>query len=101
MDLLLYLLQLSMGRSGALGLLLSAGGDHKIRLGSTGWSPLFVGAWNGHQDVVSALLKAGADVDSATTSGHLDVPAGSTPLSVAALRGHREVEVLLRAHGAK
>jgi len=61
-----------------------------------GWSPLFVAAWAGHASAVACLLAHGADKTVATTSEHLGISAGSTPLSVAVAKGQSEVAALLR-----
>ena len=68
-----------------------------VALGMTGngWSPLFVASWSGHAAVVAELLAHSADPAAATAQDHLEVPAGSTALSVAQLKGHSEVAALL------
>ena len=62
-----------------------------------GWTPLFVAAWAGKDDVVGVLLRAAANPTAETTSEHLGIPAGSTPISVAQVQGHVEVVRLLEA----
>ena len=51
----------------------------------------------GKAAVVAELLeRQAADPATATTSEHLGIPAGSTALSVAELKGHDDVAALLR-----
>merc|ERR1719233_2408325 len=89
---------------------------------------LIKAASNGHNDIVTALLEHGADIDAATTSygtgitalghaaehGHTDVVStlldngasaenkegNDTPLMLAAQKGHKEIVSLLLKHGA-
>ena len=49
---------------------------------------------NGHKDVVSMLLDAGAQVDAKDNSG-------STALMIASWNGHKDVVEVLKKHGAK
>ena len=72
------------------------GAGLSVCMADDGWSPLFVAAWSGHAAVVAELLRHGADPSAATAQEHLEVPAGSTALSVAHLKGHRGVVGLLR-----
>ena len=67
----------------------------------TRWSPLFVAAWAGHLHVVEELLKHGPDASTASAKDHLEVPAGSTALSVALLKGHDDMAALLGAYSKK
>ena len=67
-----------------------------LEMQAAGWSPLFVAAWSGHAEVVAELLQHGADRSIATAQEHLEIPAGSTALSVAQLKGHQDVVDLLR-----
>ena len=77
--------------------LLSFGADWTISMRGNGWSPLFVASWAGKAAVVTELLaRQAADPATATTSEHLGIPAGSTALSVAELKGHDDVAALLR-----
>ena len=48
------------------------------------------------QVVAELLARQAADPAAVTTSDHLWIPAGSTALSVAELKGHGEVAALLR-----
>ena len=51
----------------------------------------------GKAAVVAELLeRQAADPATVTTSEHLEIPAGSTALSVAELKGHDDVAALLR-----
>ena len=65
-----------------------------------GLTPLLVAAKSGNTVLVEELLARGADQDRRTTIAHLDIPAGSTALSVAELRGHEEVAAVLRKANA-
>ena len=56
-------------------------------------TPLYVAAQNGHTHVVMELIKAGADVNQATS-------AGATPLFIAACNGHDGIVALLIQAGA-
>ena len=77
--------------------LLDKGADWSIGMRDNGWSPLFVASWAGKAAVVAELLaRQAADPATVTTSDHLEIPAGSTALSVAELKGHGEVAALLR-----
>ena len=51
----------------------------------TAATPLWIAASESHKGVVEELIKAGADVDKATTDD------GTTPLHIAASEGHKEV----------
>ena len=85
------------GHEGVVRLLLEKGADWTIGMRDNGWSPLFVASWAGKAAVVAELLeRQAADPATATTSEHLDIPAGSTALSVAELKGHDDVAALLR-----
>ena len=55
---------------------------------------LYSAAQNGYTEKVSALIKAGADVNAATRVG------GSTPLAIAAQNGHTEIVFALLKAGA-
>ena len=68
-----------------------------MRTRQIGQTPLFVAAWAGKDDVVGVLLRAAANPTAETTSEHLGIPAGSTPISVAQAQGHVEVVRLLEA----
>jgi len=76
--------------------LVDAGADLSICMAGNGWSPLFVAAWSGHAAVVAELLQHAPDRSAATTQDHLEIPAGSTALSVAQHKGHQDVVELLR-----
>ncbi|CAK9005149.1 unnamed protein product [Durusdinium trenchii] len=74
--------------------------DHFIQDGIP-WTPLHLACWNGHEDVVNALLKAsgGSDLDfvgKETAPVPMwrpasSISAGASPLHLAALRGHPQV----------
>jgi len=76
--------------------LVGAGADIPICMGGNGLSPLFVAAWSGHAAVVAELLQHAPGRSAATTQDHLEIPAGSTALSVAQQQGHQGVVELLR-----
>ena len=77
-------------------LLLDKGADWTVGMRDNGWSPLFVASWAGNAAAVAELLgRQAADPATATTRGHLDIPAGSTALSVAELKSHDDVAALL------
>ena len=61
-----------------------------VCMNGNGWSPLIVAAWSGHAAVVAELIKCGADPSTSTTQEHLGIPQGSTALSVAQGKGHKE-----------
>jgi ankyrin repeat protein len=86
-----------MGHVDVIDLLLSGGANLEQGIRS-GWSPLFVAAWSGHVGAANLLLEAGANNGVAATAAHLDVAAGSTPLTSATDMGHSAVEAAL--HGA-
>ena len=84
------------GDKGVVRLLLEKGADWTVGLRDNGWSPLFVASWAGKAVVVAELLaQQAADPAAVTTSDHLEIPAGSTALSVAELKDHGEVAALL------
>lgn len=57
-----------------------------------GWSALHIAAWNNYADICDLLLTSGADVN-------LVGPGSSSPLSLAAQRGHTAIiKQLLQAH---
>ena len=56
-------------------------------------TPLYFAAEKGHTHVVMELIKAGADVNQATSEGF-------TPLYIAAYRGHEGIVALLIQAGA-
>ena len=68
-----------------------------------GWTPLLMASWQGHTPTVIALLALGADPSIATTRATPDIPAGSTPLSIAQAKGHADVVHVLsgKAKSAK
>lgn len=90
MDALALLLSLGCGSEGAP---------------SCAWPPLVAAAHGGHAGCVAVLLAHGADptqVTRAERSDAPDVPAGTSPLAVAGLRGHSSVvDVLLKASRAR
>src|SRR5215467_1841193 len=64
---------------------------------SDGSTPLHCATWKGHQEVVSVLLKAGADVNAQNTNDHW----GTTPLHAAAHANQAAIAQLLIDHGAQ
>ena len=102
------------GHVSALQVLLYAGADLSTR-DVIEWSPLMVAAWAGQTEVVlflsmslscisiklsaqavALLLSCGADPNDVSAAAFEDVPAGSTPLAVALLKGHTSVAALLQ-----
>ncbi len=59
-------------------------------------TPLHCAVWKGHQQVVEALLKAGADVNAHNENDHW----GTTPLHAAAHANQAAIAQLLIDHGA-
>ena len=71
-------------------LLIKAGAP--LEVAGDGFTPLLVASFEGHSDVMSALIKAGVNPNTCNSR------TGETPLYVAALKGHvKAVRVLLRA----
>eukprot|EP00729_Bicosta_minor_P012546 gene12546-biopygen3295 len=62
--------------------------------GDPTFPPVWLAAWAGHVDVVTALVASNADVNQATTDD------GTTPVYIAAAKGHVEVVELLVASNA-
>ena len=83
------------GHTSVVRKLLNESCDATVGMRDNGWSPLFVASWSGHADVVKELLAYSADPTVQTTAEHLEVPAGSTALSVAELEGHKNVVAVL------
>src|SRR5436309_768088 len=72
-------------------LLLNSRADVNARTRINGVTPLFMAARNGNPEVIEALLKAGADIQSRST-------VGTTPLMMAAASGSTDaVRILLNA----
>ena len=88
-----------LGHVDVVRLLIRRGADLETPMHGIGWTPLFVAAWAGNDSVVGVLLRAGANPTAETTVEHLEIPAGSTPLSVAEHQGHAEIARLLEARG--
>jgi ankyrin repeat protein len=63
---------------------------------SDGSTPLHCATWKGHQNVVAALLEAGADVNAVNQNEHY----GTTPLHAAAHANQAAIAKLLLDHGA-
>ena len=83
------------GHTSVVRKLLNESCDATVGMRDNGWSPLFVASWSGHADVVKELLAYSADPTILMTAEHLEVPAGSTALSVAELKGHKNVVAVL------
>lgn len=81
------------GNNKMVALLIEAGADVNAK-DSSGIAPLDEAAFNGNVIVADSLLNAGADVN--TVGGRHN----STPLHIAAYRGHVGMVKLLLAHGA-
>ncbi|MFI6984063.1 SMI1/KNR4 family protein [Embleya sp. NPDC050154] len=75
--------------------LLRAGADPNVPR-PDGWTPLMLAAHGGDIEVVEALLAAGADVLAVKGTGNRRTHA----LHIAGVRHHRDIEALLRKHGA-
>ena len=78
-----------------------AGADLSTCIAGNGWSTLINTAYVGHVEIIRLLLEAGAVREHTSVGECLDIPAGSTALSVAQLKGHHEVVRVLREAGAK
>ena len=63
---------------------------------SDGSTPLHCATWKGHQNVVTALLAAGADVNAVNQNEHW----GTTPLHAAAHANQAAIAKMLLDHGA-
>ncbi len=74
--------------------------NQQLEVGAHVVSPLFVAVYGRHQEIVSALLQAGADVDVGVHEGNSDLPSGTTPLIVATQRGDEGIVRLLIDAGA-
>jgi hypothetical protein len=61
-----------------------------------GSTPLHCAVWKGHEQMVEALLEAGADVNAHNENDHW----GTTPLHAAAHANQAAIAQLLIAHGA-
>jgi ankyrin repeat protein len=68
-------------------------GGAAVNAKADGYSPLHGAAWQGHVEVVRALLDFGAPVNAQDGEGY-------TPLHKAAWRGHEQIARLLLAHKA-
>jgi len=73
--------------------LIAAGATPRVKTRLNDITPLHMAAKNGNSAMIDLLLKAGADVQAATTTG-------TTPLMNAAASGHSEAVRLLLDHGA-
>lgn len=83
-----------LGDIAAIKRLLAAGVDvNSWNTGAGGWTALVIAAVSGHEDVVTTLLDAGADVDARSEGG-------ATPLMAAALTGQSAVAEALISAGA-
>jgi hypothetical protein len=72
---------------------IAAGADPNVNEGTGKWTPLQEAASSGHVAAIAALLKAGARVDGADSTGN-------TPLMLAAWKGHTAAIDALVAAGA-
>ena len=72
---------------------IAAGTDVNAKFSKQGWTPLNMGAWFGHKEIVELLLANGAGVNIKNNEG-------KTPLYFAAQMGHKEIVELLIAKGA-
>lgn len=78
--------------------LIAHGVDIELR-SEYGWSPLYIGAWDGSAESVALLLSAGAKLNTRTI-GSWNSPSGCTPLHIAASAGRLAIVMLLVAAGA-
>ena len=81
------------GNDEAAGALLDLGASTNRAPGKGGWTPLYLAAFNGHDDTVRLLDSRGADVEQADADG-------ASPLFVAAMNSHDSTVSLLHSLGA-
>ena len=60
---------------------------------SDGWFPLMLAAFGGHEEIVEALIKTGANIN-------MKVNDGSTALMAASMQGHHSIVKILLEKGA-
>ena len=78
--------------------LLLDGGAQPNKEDSNGCTPLHLAAKYGRKEMVEQLLERGADPYKTDLTPGLPIGWGRTPLQYATLRGHKEVEELLRQY---
>lgn len=83
-----------MGHADIVQLIVARGVDLDDQRNASTITPLHAAAERDYRDVAKILLVAGAQIDLKTEAGH-------TPLFLAALKGHDEMVMLLRRHGAE
>jgi cytochrome c2 len=81
------------GRLEIVEFLISAGAHVNVKNSILGWTPLYMAAFGGHDDVAILLVANQADIDASSTSGN-------TPLHVAAEKGYVAIVELLVTNGA-
>lgn len=77
-----------------VGIYRSVAVTHKLHIDFGGVTALWVACKRGNRVVAQLLLRAGADVNAATTNSN------STPMEIAAFNGHSELMELLYSYGA-
>lgn len=88
------------GHAAVIRELRASGADLTQGMAHVGWCPLFVAAWGGKAEAVSALLDCGVDGRAAsctTKAEHLGVEAGTTAMQVAIDQGHAAVASIFEA----
>lgn len=88
------------GRTDVVELFIDRGASSKIMREDTGWSILHMGAYNGHLETMTALLKKLPETDVANFINMGDKDQ-RTPLHIASFRSSTEMVRLLMERGAK